>query len=73
MVERPPILFYTLKKTDKILNVRVEGLFWARNKVRCSFFLWTLGLAFGSFTLWPSKSRGHGQFMAKGFDFGHDL
>jgi hypothetical protein len=35
------------KKTDKILAIWLEGLFWARNKVGCSFFL----LDFG-FGLW---------------------
>jgi hypothetical protein len=45
-------------KADKILAVRLEGLLWAGNKVGCSFFFWTLGLAFGGFTIWPSKSRG---------------
>jgi hypothetical protein len=48
-----------LKKTDKILVVRLEGLFWVENQVGCSSFVWTLSLAFGGFTLWPSKSRGH--------------
>jgi hypothetical protein len=38
----------------------LEELFWAANKVGCSFFLWTLGLAFGGFKLWSSKSRCRG-------------
>jgi hypothetical protein len=33
----------------------LEGLFWTRNKLGCSFFLWTLDLAFGGFTLCPGK------------------
>jgi hypothetical protein len=33
----------------------LKRLFWARSKVGCSFFLWTLGLAFGSFTLCPAE------------------
>jgi hypothetical protein len=33
------------------LIVRSEGLVWARNKVGCSFFLWTLDLTFGGFTI----------------------
>jgi hypothetical protein len=53
-----------IKKTNKILADRLEGMFWVGNKVWCSFFLWTLGLAFEGFASWPSKSRGcesHGQ------------
>jgi hypothetical protein len=44
--------YFSLKKpnVDKILAVRLEGLFWTRNKEGWSFFLWTLGLAFGGFT-----------------------
>jgi hypothetical protein len=37
-------------------------------------WVWTLGLAFGGFTLWPSKSRGHGsswpQVWTSGLAFG---
>jgi len=47
-------------KTNKILAIILEELFWAANKVGCSFFLWTLGLAFGGFKLWSSKSRCRG-------------
>jgi hypothetical protein len=49
----------------------LEGLFWARNKWD---FLWvgTLGLAFGGFTLWLSKLRGHG-IHGKRLDFGLGL
>jgi hypothetical protein len=48
------------KKTNKILTVTLEGLFWIGNEVGCSsFFLWTWDLAFGSFTRWLSKSRDH--------------
>ena len=57
MVGRPS-LFFSIKKTNKILAVRLKRLFWARKKVECSFFLWILGLTFGGFTLWLSKSRG---------------
>jgi hypothetical protein len=32
-----------------------RDLFRVGNKVGCTFFLWTLGLAFGSFTLCPAK------------------
>jgi hypothetical protein len=50
---REVVDFFLIKKSnfDKILAVRLEGLFWAMNKVGCSFFLWTLGLAFEGFTL----------------------
>jgi hypothetical protein len=37
MVERPSIFFHKKSIIDKILAVRLEGLFWARNKVGCSF------------------------------------
>ena len=57
-------------KNDKILAVRLEGMFWVGNKVDCSFFMWTLGLAFGGFTLWPSKSRGHGSSWPKVWTLG---
>jgi hypothetical protein len=46
------------------LAVRLEGLYWEGNKVGCSFFLWTLGLAFGaSHYDCPSREavRVHGQ------------
>jgi hypothetical protein len=57
--------FFSFKKSklDKILDGRLEGFFWAGNKVGFSFFMgwvWTSGLAFGGFTLWPSKLRGRG-------------
>jgi hypothetical protein len=43
---REAISFFSIKKSiiDKILTVRLEGLFWARNKVECSlgFGLWSL-------------------------------
>jgi hypothetical protein len=55
---------------DKILAVRLERLFWAMNKLGCSFFFWTLGLAFGGFTLWPSKSRGCGSSWPKVWTLG---
>jgi hypothetical protein len=44
-----------IKKTDKILGVGLERLFWVGNKLGCFFFLWTLGLAFGDFTLCPAE------------------
>jgi hypothetical protein len=31
--------YYYYDKSDKILAVRLEGLFWAGNRVGCSFFL----------------------------------
>jgi hypothetical protein len=40
MVERPSVSFPKKSIIDKILAVRLEGLFWARNKVACSFGLW---------------------------------
>jgi hypothetical protein len=70
--------FFSNEKINKLTRswpVGLEGLFWIRNKVWYSFFLWTLGLAFGGFTLWPFKSRGHGSSWPKlwtlGFAFGN--
>jgi hypothetical protein len=42
MVERPSIFSHKKSIVDKILAVRLEGLFWATNKVGCSsgFGLW---------------------------------
>ena len=37
--EAVELFFHKNPKTDKILAIRLEGLFWAWNKVRCSFFL----------------------------------
>jgi len=61
MVNKPPVFFHKKKSiSDKILAIRLEALFWARNKVGCSFFLKNLGLAFGCFILisivhwWPT-------------------
>jgi hypothetical protein len=45
MVERLSIFVHNNnnnKKTNKILDVRLEGLFWAGYKVGCSFFLFGL-------------------------------
>jgi hypothetical protein len=54
-VETPLIflIIFLLKKFGKFLAVRLRGLFWAGNKVGCSFFLSTLDLTFGGFTLCP--------------------
>jgi hypothetical protein len=49
------ILFIKKSNIDKILVVRLEGLFWTDNKAVWSFFLWTLGLAFGVFTQGPTE------------------
>jgi hypothetical protein len=71
---REVVGFFSLKnknpRNDKTLGVRLEGLFWAGNKVECSFFLWTLGLAFEGFTLWPSKSRDHASSWPKVWTLG---
>jgi hypothetical protein len=68
---REAITFFShTKKNDKILIVRLEGLFWAENKVRRSFLLWTLGLGFGGFTLWPSKLEGRGSSWPKVWNLG---
>jgi hypothetical protein len=48
---------------DKILTVRLEGLFWVGNKMGCSFFLWTLALAFGGFTLCLAKGSNSYYFI----------
>jgi hypothetical protein len=52
MVERLSILF--LKNNHKLTRcwpLTWRGCFVQGNKVGCSFFLWTLGLDFGGFTL----------------------
>ena len=60
------LFFYkNIPKTNKILAIRLEGLYWTWNKVGYSFFLWTLGLSFGGFTLWPSKPRRCGNSWLK--------
>jgi hypothetical protein len=44
--------FHEKTNTNKILAVKLEGLFLTTmNKVACSFFLQDLDLAFGGFTL----------------------
>ena len=37
MVERSSVFFIKKKTIDKVLVVILEGLFWARNIVGCSF------------------------------------
>jgi len=54
MVERPSIFFALKKIKNQImidLGRYIGGVVWVGGKVGCSFFLWTLGLAFGGFTL----------------------
>jgi hypothetical protein len=46
MVQRSSIFFHKKQKTDKILAIRLKGLFWAKNKVGCSYSL-GMGLDFG--------------------------
>jgi hypothetical protein len=43
MVERPSLFFHNFLKTDNILAVRLEELFWARNVVECMKEVWILG------------------------------
>jgi hypothetical protein len=57
---------------DKILAVKLEGLYWARNKVGCSFFLWTLDLAFEGNTMAIQVKRPW-EFITKGLEFGLGL
>ena len=47
---RETVGFFFIKKSiiDKILAVRLERLFWTRNKVGYSFFLWSWGLGLRS-------------------------
>jgi hypothetical protein len=74
MVERPSIFFRKeLNFFDKILAVRSEGLFGQGIKwdAPSSFGLWAWRV--GGCTLWPSKSKGRGEFTAKSLDFGLDL
>jgi hypothetical protein len=56
MVERP-LNFFIKIKTNKIVAIRLEGLFRAGNKMGCSL----LSLDFEGFTLWPSKSQDRGR------------
>jgi hypothetical protein len=77
MVERPSILFTKIfffffkkkKKTDKILTVRLEGLFWSWNAPS------SLGLGFGLCRLHTMdvQVKRPWEVMAKGLDFGLDL
>jgi hypothetical protein len=67
MVERGANFFSFKYRTNKILTVRLEGLFWIGNEAGCSFFLWTLGFDFEGFTLWPFELRHCGEFMAQRF------
>jgi hypothetical protein len=54
VVERPSVFFAI--QIGKISALRLEGSFWARNEVGCSFgWVWTLGLVFGGFTICPAK------------------
>jgi hypothetical protein len=46
---------------------RLEGWFRPRNKVKCSFFLWTLSLAFGGFTLNPVEGSNSQILLANSF------
>jgi hypothetical protein len=74
MVERLALFSHTKKsKNDKILAVRLEGMFWAGNKVDCSFFMWTLGLAFWRLRPMAIQVERPWEFMAKGLDFGLTL
>jgi hypothetical protein len=54
--------FSTLKYNSLTTSCPLDwrGCFGQGIKWGCSFCLWTLGLAFGGFTLWPSKLRGRG-------------
>jgi hypothetical protein len=54
--EEADVFFIRKSNIDKILAINLEKLFWVGNKVECSFFLWTLGLAFGGFISFPAKS-----------------
>jgi hypothetical protein len=53
MVERPSVSFHQKSITHKILAVRLEGLFWARNEVGCSF-------GFGLWA-WPLDTSHYGR------------
>jgi hypothetical protein len=52
MVKRPSVFFIKKSITDKIFAVRLEGLFWARNKVGCPF-------GFGLWA-WPLEASNYG-------------
>jgi hypothetical protein len=67
------LFFIKVKKNDKILAVRVEGLFWAGNKVGRSFFLWTLELGLWRLHTMAVQAERPWEFMAKGLEFGLDL
>jgi hypothetical protein len=64
------------KRNHKILTARMEGMFWAGKKVGCSFLLWTLGLAFGGFTLCPTEDSTwlwSTHFFGLSSKFGHSI
>jgi hypothetical protein len=44
MIKRPSMFLSKKQRTAKILAVRLEGLFWARSKVGCSFLRFGFGL-----------------------------
>jgi hypothetical protein len=61
MVERLSIFFHKKSNINKILALDWRGCFGKGIKWDPPSFFWTLGLAFGGFALWLSKSRVHGQ------------
>jgi hypothetical protein len=73
---REALGFFSFKKsiTDKIFAIRLEELFWARNKVGCSFGfgLWAWPLEASHYGR-PSREARPWEFMAKGLDFGLGL
>jgi hypothetical protein len=74
MVERPSIFFIErIKKIDKILVVRLDWLFWARNEMGCSFFLWNLGLDLWRCHTISVQVERPWEFVGKGLDFGLGL
>jgi hypothetical protein len=66
--ETVDFFFIISKKTNKILTVRLEGLFWAVNKVGCSFILglWKLHIM-------VVQDEKPWDFMAKDLGFGLSL
>jgi hypothetical protein len=54
MVKRPLVFFIKKSTVDKILGVRLEGYFEQGIKW-VIIWVWTLGLAFGGFTLCPAE------------------
>jgi hypothetical protein len=72
MVERLLIFIYLLKnkKLTRSWPLDWRSCYGQGIKWDAPSFFWTLGLAIGGFTLWPSKSRGCGSSWPKVWTLG---